>query len=66
MLCPEHGYYKLIIMDNQMPVKTGMEVAYEIRAKQQAGLLPSYIKLALSSGENLNSLHRSEDSELYA
>ena len=37
-----------------MPELTGMEVAKIIRKKQMEGDIPKSLKLALSSGENIN------------
>lgn len=37
-----------------MPLKTGYEVAQEIRIKQKEGVISKDLKLALSSGDNFN------------
>ena len=29
--CEKHSNYRLVILDNQMPIKTGLETAAEIR-----------------------------------
>jgi len=32
--CEQHGSYKLVILDNEMPIKSGYEVATMIRNSQ--------------------------------
>lgn len=52
-VCPCHEQFRLVLLDNQMPVLTGIETAQRIRSLQNAGELPKTIKLALFSGCDL-------------
>ncbi|CDW88663.1 pas pac sensor hybrid histidine kinase [Stylonychia lemnae] len=50
--------YKLIILDNEMPLMSGLQVAIKIRQGQRNGIIDKHLKLALSSGESSNEFTR--------
>lgn len=53
-----HNFNKLIILDNSMPNKSGIQVAYEIRKLQQAHMYPDNLIVILLTGENENDIER--------
>eukprot|EP00347_Sterkiella_histriomuscorum_P006698 403351777 len=50
--CKSHKPYQLVIVDNQMPQMSGLQVAQEIRIKQRNGELPEQLKVMLLSGDD--------------
>eukprot|EP00347_Sterkiella_histriomuscorum_P007148 403350083 len=50
--------YKLIILDNEMPLMSGLQVAIKVRQGQRSGALDKSLKLALSSGESSNEFNK--------
>lgn len=51
MPCHNHKPYNLLLIDNSMPVKSGIEVVKEIKERQFKGMYPNY-NIALLSGTN--------------
>lgn len=51
-ICSNHSPYKLIIVDNQMPQMSGMELAQIVRSKQAKGELSPYSRLMLLTGSD--------------
>eukprot|EP00347_Sterkiella_histriomuscorum_P017812 403347893 len=49
--CKSHKPYQLVIVDNQMPQMSGLEVGQEIRMKQKFGELSQSLKIMLLSGD---------------
>jgi CheY-like chemotaxis protein len=56
--CFKHRNYKLVILDNEMPMKSGIQVALQIREGQRLQIISKDIKLALSSGESSSQLSK--------
>ena len=60
-----HHPYQLIILDNNMPILTGIPTAKRIRALQREGKISKNTKLVLFSGDDFTNMHLSEmDSEI--
>lgn len=56
-----HRPFKLVILDNQMPVLTGIEAARKIREMQATGAIAKETKLVLFSGDDMvNNHHQAE------
>src|SRR3569833_1837495 len=50
--------YKLVILDNQMPNKTGIQVATEIKQKQKEDLFPEKMRVVLLTSNKTNNIER--------
>eukprot|EP00347_Sterkiella_histriomuscorum_P008849 403343505 len=50
--CKHHEPYQLVIVDNQMPQVTGIEVGQILRQKQERGELSKNMKIMLLSGDD--------------
>jgi len=59
-LDPNHVPHKLIILDNNMPVLTGIPTAKRIRALQKEGKISPDLKLVLFSGDDFTNMNLSE------
>eukprot|EP00347_Sterkiella_histriomuscorum_P023190 403335608 len=62
--CKSHKPYQLVIVDNQMPQMSGLEVGQEIRMKQKFGELPQSLKIMLLSGDE-RLLHNSQAQNIF-
>jgi CheY-like chemotaxis protein len=45
-----------LIIDNAMPMMSGIEVVLEIRQRQKEGIYPTSYKVVLLTGENINAM----------
>ncbi|CDW71598.1 multi-sensor hybrid histidine kinase [Stylonychia lemnae] len=52
--CPSHENYKVIFLDNNMPILSGIEVARKIREQLRILNVSQQIKIFLISGDNIN------------
>ena len=59
-LDPDHVPHKLIILDNNMPVLTGISTAKRIRALQMEGKISPDLKLVLFPGDDFTDIHLSD------
>ncbi|CDW86955.1 multi-sensor hybrid histidine kinase [Stylonychia lemnae] len=50
-LCQQHDCYRLLIIDNQMPIMNGFELGRAVREKQQKGEYSPETKLMLLTGD---------------
>ena len=53
-VCLAHEPYRLVLLDNSMPLLNGIEVAQIVRQMQEKGELSQITKLALISGDNFD------------
>jgi CheY-like chemotaxis protein len=54
--CLNHKNIKLLILDNSMPIMSGIEVATVVRNKMVEGIYPTDIMIVLLTGERATSL----------
>lgn len=53
-VCLAHEPYRLVLLDNSMPLLNGIEVAQIVRQMQEKGELSQITKLALISVDNFD------------
>jgi DNA-binding response OmpR family regulator len=51
LTCPSHKPYQLVILDNDMPIKSGVVVAQEIKAGQLNGVFSKDMKICMLTGD---------------
>lgn len=62
--CLNHRPYRLIMMDQNMPIMGGIEGALQIRDMQRQGLVDPSVKIVLMSGDDAI-IHENEDQGIF-
>jgi CheY-like chemotaxis protein len=61
-----HRPFRVVILDNQMPILSGIEAAKKVREMQETGAISKETKLALFSGDEIVNHRYYEEIERYA